>query len=173
MLTASLLLIVFFGTGCQKEGLDLPVELEFQLLDEKGNPSIVFQEGKNLRFYFVIRNKASVDIGYSPSFIDDDFFKVYRIDTSEGDVSIGKPYSNVFCEFSGSSFIIPSGDDRRFEIPWSPPEDFCCPPFCKVNKNPLLPRGKYKTSIEGPFTFTYLEKTISIRDRFEIIFEIK
>lgn len=172
MLTTSLFLTFFLGTGCQKEDFNLPVEFEFQLLDENGNPSTVVQEGESFSFNLVIQNRSSIAIGYDPAFIDDDFFHVYRIDISEGEVSMGKPYSNVFCEFTGSSFIIPSDDERRFKIPWIPPADFCCPPFCIANKNHPLPKGKYKTSIEGPFDFTYLEKSISITNRMEIIFEI-
>lgn len=169
LLLSTFLLII----GCEKEKPDLPIELDFQLLDENGVPSTVFQEGLNLRFLFIIRNKSSEDIRYIPDFINEDFFRVYRIDTSEGIVSMGKPYENLFCEFSGIHFIVPSGDERRFEIPWSPSEDFCCPPFCKVNPTLALPEGKYKTFIEGPFNFIFKEKPFSITDSFEIVFEIE
>lgn len=46
-------------------------------------------------------------------------------------------------------------------------------PFCVVIKNSPLPKGKYKTSIEGPFTFSYLEETMVVENRYEITFEIK
>ena len=160
--------------SCEKEKSDLPIELEFHLLDENGVPSTVFQEGLNFRFCFIIRNKSSEDIGYIPDFINDDFFRVYRIDSSEGVVSKGKPYENFFCEYSGTHFIVPSGDERRLEIPWIPSEDFCCSPFCIVNPSIVaLPKGKYKTFIEGPFNFMYKDKPLSINDRFEIVFEIQ
>ncbi len=160
-------------TSCGIEEYDLPLELDFQLLDENGTSSTAFQEGQNFRFLFIIRNNSFEDIEYVPDFITDDFFRVYRIDTSEGIVSVGKPYENLFCEFGGMNFIVPSGEERHFEIPWTPFEDFCCPPFCKVNSNSVLPKGKYKTFIEGPFNFVYKEKTVSISNGFEIIFEIE
>lgn len=165
-------LTFLFNTGCQNETLDVPIELEFHLLDEDNISTNLFQEGVNFRFLFTIRNKSSNDIRYVPDFINEDFFKVYKIGASEGITSMGKPYENLFCEFSGGNFIIPSGDERHFEIPWIPSEDFCCPPFCKVNVNQALPRGKYVTSIDGPFNFVYQEKQLSIDKQFEIYFEV-
>lgn len=165
-------LISILSTGCEKENFNFPVEFEFQLLDENGVPSTEFQEGQNFQFSLVIRNQSSKDIGYSPSFIGDDFFRIYRIDTSEGEVSMGKPYSSIFCEYIGGQFVIPAGDELRLEIPWIPSEDFCCPPFCKVNNNSPLPKGNYKTFIEGSFDFVYKGETTTITKRFEIFFTI-
>jgi hypothetical protein len=172
LLTISL---IGLGVGCQDNSENdsvLFVEFEFQLLEETGDPSTVFQEGQNFRFSFVIRNQSSKNIGYSPSFIDDDFFRVYRIDTSEGEVPMGKPYSSVFCEYIGSQFVILPDDELHLEIPWIPTADFCCPPFCKVNNNSPLSKGNYKTFIEGSFNFDYEGESKTITKRFEILFTI-
>lgn len=165
-------LIFLLNTGCLKETLEVPIELEFHLLDEDNVSTKLFQEGENFRFRLTIRNKSSHDIRYVPDFINEDFFKVYKTDSSNGMASKGKPYENLFCEFSGANFLIHGGEERHFGIHWIPLEDFCCPPFCKVNVNPALPKGKYLTSIDGPFNFVYQEKPLSIHKRFEINFEV-
>jgi hypothetical protein len=165
-------LIFLLNTGCQKETLEVPIELELHLLDEDNVSTKLFQEGENFRFRFTIRNMSSNDIGYIPDFINEDFFRVYRLDNFEGMVSKGKPYENLFCEFSGANFLIPGGEELHFEISWIPSEDFCCPPFCKVNANPVLTKGKYFTFIEGPFNFIYQKNPVSIDKQFKIDFEV-
>lgn len=149
------------------------IELEFNILNEESTISRVFKTAENFQFQFIIRNNSSSQISFDPGFIDEDFFRVFETKFNGDSVSIGQPYKNLFCTFTGSHFVIHPNSEYRFEIPWSPLEDNCCPPFCLINKNTLLEKGKYKTIINGPFNFIVNGESLSMNEAFTIDFEIK
>ncbi|EON79172.1 hypothetical protein ADIS_0401 [Lunatimonas lonarensis] len=132
----------------------------------------MFKEGENFRFSFILSNFSEDYVRFSPSFIDDDFFMVYRLEDLGNYIPISKPYHNIFCEFSLNQFLISPKGEFRFEIPWSPEENFCCPPFCKTSNNLPLPVGIYKTSINQTIEFTIEEKVIFLNYDHLIEFEI-
>jgi hypothetical protein len=166
------LVFVFCLMGCTSEEPNKKIEMTFELLNDAGNRITEFQTGENFHFRFVIKNLSKKSVEYQSSFVDESFFSVIKLNTPEGDVNMGQPYENIFCAFLGTQFIIQPGEEQVFEIPWVPSEDFCCPPFCIVNKdNELLTIGKYKTTINGPFHFIQEGKPFTIYKDFEIMFE--
>lgn len=175
MLAMIAILILPLYAGCKKSETDMQVniEVEFNLLNDVGIVSTIFNEDDNFRFQFVIRNNTSTQIKFDPNFIGDDFFRVFRAEPQGGLVSMGKPYQNAFCQFGLGQFIIAPDTEYRFEIPWIPEEGNSYQPFCLVNKNDPLPKGKYWTSVEGPIHFFDEDRTITYESRFVIDFEIK
>ncbi|MEC3878751.1 hypothetical protein [Parapedobacter sp. 10938] len=165
-------LLLCIQMACEKKEANQPIEMAFNLLKEDGEPSTTFKEGENFRFLFVIRNNSSSPINFDPTFVGEIFFKVFRIDSQEGLISVGKPYQNVFCSFDGMQFVISPNSEYRFEIPWTPPQDNCCLPFCLISKNDPLSPGSYRTTIEGPFNFTYDNESFTIDEKYSINFEI-
>lgn len=159
--------------ACQKEKAILPVEVEFDLLDENGVSSKIFNEGENFRFQLILRNNSSSQISFKPTFIDDDFFRVFETKSNSSPVLVGAPYQSVFCTYIGDHFVIPPDSEYRFEIPWNPSEHHCCPPFCLVNKSAPLAKGKFRTTINGPFDFIIDGELTSINKVLNIDFEIK
>lgn len=167
-----IIIALFVGTACSKQDAPLQVEATFQLLNEAGQSTTVFSEGENFQFLFVIRNKTVSQLNFSPDFMGDDFFRVFRSEQG-GFVSMGKPYQNAFCQFGVGQFIIAPGEEYRFNIPWVPEDGNNYYPFCLTNKNDPLSKGKYRTAIEKPIHVTYEGGAITIAERFVIDFEIK
>lgn len=169
------IIILFFPllNACQKEKTILPIELEFNLLDENRIVSKAFKEGENFRFQLILRNNSSSQVNFKPTFIDKDFFHVFETKPNGNPASVGTPYESVFCTYVGDHFIISPDSEYRFEIPWNPSEHHCCPPFCLVNQNAPLAKGKFRTTINGPFDFIIDGELISINEALNIDFEIK
>lgn len=164
--------LLYLQIGCEKKEVHQPIEIAFNLLKENGEPSTAFQKGENFRFLFVIRNNSPSSVNFDPTFVDENFFNVFGDDSQEGFISVGKPYRNVFCSFDGMQFVISPNSEYRFEIPWAPPQDNCCRPFCLINKNDPLSPGDYRTTIEGPFNFTYDNESFTIDGKYSINFKI-
>ncbi|MCE7054022.1 hypothetical protein LZF95_04975 [Algoriphagus sp. AGSA1] len=172
LLKTSLIILLSHLLGCTEEEPNQKIKMTFELRDDAGNRKTDFQSGENFHFRFVIKNLSKKNIEYQSGFVDENFFSVIKLDTSEGDIYMGQPYENVFCTFFGTQFIIQPDEEQLFEIPWIPSEDFCCPPFCIINKdNELLTTGKYKTTVKGSFQFIQEETTFTIDEDFEIVFE--
>jgi len=167
-----IIIVLFAGIACSKQDVPLNVEAAFQLLNEAGQPATVYNEGESFQFLFVIRNKTGMQLTFNPDFIEEDFFRVFRLEQS-GFVSMGKPYQNAFCQFGVGQFIIAPGEEYRFNIPWVPEDGNNYYPFCLTNKNDPLSKGKYRTAIEKPIHVTYEGGAITIAERFVIDFEIK
>ena len=54
-------LITLLAVGCEEDNFENnPVSFDFQLLNEQGNPSTNFNQGKNFYFRFLIKNNAQV-----------------------------------------------------------------------------------------------------------------
>lgn len=174
MVFVRIVFLISMTIGCTKSDPtpNYPIKISFQLLNEIGEPSIIFKEGENFRFSFIISNFSEDDVRFSPSFIDDDFFIVYRMEELGNFSPVSKPYQNIFCEFSLNQFVISPQSEYQFEIPWSPEENFCCPPFCKITNNLPLPVGIYRTSINRTIEFIIEEKLILLKYDHLIEFEI-
>ncbi len=172
LLKTSLVILLFHLVGCTDEEPNRKIKMTFELLDDAGNRKTHFRSGENVHFRFVVKNSSNKDVRYLPGFVGEKFFSVTKLDTPEGDIVMGRPYENVFCAFFGTQFLIQAGEEQLFEIPWVPSGDFCCPPFCFVNKeNEPLTTGKYKTSVNGPFEFIQEGVPFTIDKDFEIKFE--
>ncbi len=152
-----------------------PISFEFQLLDEKGNPSTVFNEGENIVFDFQIINNTDVDCYfYQHKFNTERFLEVYSADK----VSLGKPYRSIFCDKIGLLIIEPKSA-LSVKASWITDSNCCDFPYlCGVNKQSILPKGKYSTGFEGPFTFRfsgsdedqyYIIDNIGFQINFEVI----
>jgi len=110
--------ILMFFASCEKNKTDLPVEFKFVLLDTLGNEKTVFNQGENLIFSFQVINSGSEDLMLENFFPNDDFFRVYQLNTNGGTLDYGKPYEHLFCEYIGA-FQISKNDTFKIEIPWN------------------------------------------------------
>lgn len=137
------------------------VGIEFCLLNEKGEPATIFQEGENFKFHLTIINHVEPD---TAMYIVSDFihnealFKV--LDRTE--ITIGKPWEKSMClEISDGVNQIYAGEKWIIESPWFETRVFdgtngsdnikylqCY--YSGLNMKPL-PIGKYFTELSQQF----------------------
>lgn len=132
------------------------VEFVFRLLNEQGLQSTSFLDEENFILSFLIINKSS-ESSYLQHVDIEDFFRVYKFDTSEGGelIDLGKPYQSMFCLKRGGINIDP-GDTLKFETPWSVPENYSPDDgliFCGGNNAAPLKKGKYQVNFSSSFGF--------------------
>ena len=165
--------------GCDEIEQEMPVSFDFRLLNEKGVPVHTFREGENFVFSFLIINDFSRTVIFQ-SMETEEFFKVYRLNNIEesAELSLGKPYKNIFCTYQNGYPIVPN-DTLRIEIPWIPEPwepgmPFYSSIFCGVMDNDPLPKGVYKTGFSSVFDFSIdgVEHTTPL-NKFEILFNFK
>lgn len=84
--------------SCSKDGNspDHPVEVQFQLLNEAGEPTTSFREGEDITFDYKIVNKGSKEVVWMYHTSDyTNLFEVSRIAPSQSAKVIGTPYQNM------------------------------------------------------------------------------
>lgn len=123
--------------SCQKESIEPIMELtidgmqkvitvekngvgiEFCLLNEKGEPATVFQEGENFKFHLAIINNVEPDTAMyivSDFFTNQEIFKVYDINENV----IGRPWEEkMVIERSDATNQIDAGEKWIMESPWT------------------------------------------------------
>ena len=85
--------------SCKKNSNELPVEFQLRVLDTLGIEKSVFKQGENIVFSFVIENKSSEDLFFFHAQMNTtDFFRLYKLDSSQNHSDLGKPYKHIFCE---------------------------------------------------------------------------
>ena len=170
--------MLIFSTSCESSQSDLAVEFEFRLLNLQGEESLMFNQGENFVFSFLIINRTKETILFH-SLNWEDFFKVERLNGQEEsqNVEIGKPYETMFCTFQ-SGHIIQASDTLKLEIPWSPSNwepgaPYYTTIFCGVIENSPLPSGPYRTKFNTGFVFSFNEVEYKLPERkFGIEFNI-
>ena len=184
------LFLSLMGAGCEKEDELLweispdsetaviqkevdGIEFKFCLLNEKGEPATVFNEGENFTFQFEFRNLTENEIKFSSSFINDDFFKV-----KNNDIDFGKPWQSIFCEYVSlpEYFILKKFETNILQINWVVAGNNTSGiyPFCPANQKEILHKGNYYTQFELNFEYKSNDESKSINGiKFKINFEIK
>jgi hypothetical protein len=189
--SALLLLFSLIGAGCEKEE-DLfelqigdkdatlikevnGIEFKFCLLNEQGEPATVFNEGENFTFQFSITNFKKDSIIITTEFINDEFFRVYRM-TGDSKSDMGKPWTGVWCYYSGEpkEFILQSSKIKSLQCPWvltvKEKPDY---PLCVSESKDYLGRGEYFTSFNLNFHYIFNNESVIIKEKeFKINFKI-
>ena len=161
--TASIIiqLILFAMLSCEKEGNkdDFPLSLTYELLDSIGNSKISFAKGEEIIFLFKITNNSDSILYFETKFINEEFFKVYKIENGEK-ISMGKSFKGLYCYYVPTpDFYVLPGKSGGVAIPWSPiHEDYY--PFCNVIQKPSLDKGNYFTGFTSNFKFYTKNKVI-------------
>jgi hypothetical protein len=110
--------IAIIFVSCEKDKTELPVEFKFVLLDTLGIEKTVFNQGENVIFSFVIANKTSEDLYFHHAEMNtNDFFRLHKLNPTEVDLDLGKPYEHIFCEYIGA-LLIPANGNFKIEMPW-------------------------------------------------------
>ncbi|NQU79926.1 MAG: hypothetical protein HQ543_00215 [Bacteroidetes bacterium] len=173
-------LFIVAVTSCQKEPMEPVTELaidseqkviavekngigiEFCLLNEKGEPDTVFNEGENFKFHLAIINNVEPD---TSMFIVSDFLGnpgLFMVFESNSD-TIGKPINWCLTDLrSDASNRINHGEKWYMEIPWHETRGIEVPfdyhnligvfqQFFMGLDQPPLSKGKYYTKITQQF----------------------
>lgn len=166
---------MFTGFSCNKNKNELPVEFMFRLLDENGTIKTLFNEGENVIFSFVIVNKTKEDLFFYHSEMNtNDFFRLYKIDSLQGKLDLGKPYDYIFCEMIGA-LMVPVDSVLKIEIPWLWDENqsfgyIGCPNDNYHSITFPLTTGDYKTAFSSHFRIGNIQTE---EKHFEIRFTVK
>jgi len=190
-ITSFVLLFALMGAGCKKDDKLLweispisnsnviqktvdGVEFKYCLLNEKGEPSTVFNEGENFDFIFSFKNNMQDTIVVTTEFINSNFFRVYRsLDRND----MGKPWTGVWCDYSLAPQEIYSAPStiKLLHCPWVLTNDNAPEyPLCMSESKDYLAKGKYETFFDLDFHFTIGGKQKIIDNiTFKINFEIK
>jgi hypothetical protein len=148
-------IILVTALSCDKINNDTLVNFKFRLLDEQGNEKTVFNEGENVIFSFFIENKTSEDLTfYQHEMNTDDFFRLYKINSTEGVSDLGKPYFHIFCD--KILLKVPANGIFKIEIPWLWYENqnygyIGCPHEYYHNDTFPLTSGDYRTTFSSTF----------------------
>jgi len=186
------LFLSLMGAGCEKEEDELLLEIssdsksaiiqkevdgiEFKLclLNEKGEPANVFNEGENFGFNFSFKNKIQDTIIVTTEFINSNFFRVYR---SLDKPDMGKPWTGVWCNLSLAPHEINLAPSnlKQLYCPWILIKDIAPDyPLCMGESKDYLAKGKYETFFNLDFHFTIGDKKRIIDNiTFKINFEIQ
>jgi len=166
LLIASALVIV----SCEKDKTDLPIEYKFVLLDTLGNEKTAFNQGENIIFSFQIINKGSEDLYLEKFLPNDEFFRVYNLNTDEGTLDYGVPYTGFTLS---AGYFVYENDTLKIKYPWNNinSENATNTILFGNNKRPNLSIGSFTTSFSQSFTFGNNIKTEE--KHFEINFTIK
>lgn len=184
------LLFSFISAGCQKDDifeLDIGdenavilkeidgMEFKFCLLNEQGNPATIFNAGENFIFLFSFRNNLSDSIIVTTEFINNDFFRVSKIN-NDNEVDMGTPWTGVWCRYSGEphEFIVQRTKIKSLKCPWvltdTKVPDY---PLCISESKDYLSTGEYLTSFNLNFHYIFNSELKIIKDKkFKINFKI-
>jgi len=159
------------------------IGFKFCLLNVDSIPANEFKTGENFYFYFVIENFLKEEITIEGKSLHPNLFLVYSEETGE---LIGKPISGHFCEFSGTTKVVPIHGKQSliYIFPWS---DFFSEeekinlhpdwyyrglffnyPFCFGHMNSLLSKGIYSCRFKMDFQYRVGGKT---RDGFGFLID--
>lgn len=115
LMILALATILMLVASCEKNKTELPVEFKFVLLDTLGNEKTVFNQGENIIFSFQIINNSSEKLFLENFLPNNDFFRVYQLNTNESTLDYGFPQSGV--EKVGG-YYINSNSRIEFKFPW-------------------------------------------------------
>jgi hypothetical protein len=117
-----------------------------------GHEKSVFNHGENIVFSFKILNTSSEELVIQ-NFLNEnaDFFKLFRLDSNEGNLNYGAPDA-IIC--SVGFFSIQANSTLEFKCPWVYSENANDHQFCLIpiasNKS-YLPKGNYYTGFTQSF----------------------
>lgn len=153
-------LLVSSTVSCQKTDTAPggPLTASFQLLNEQGQEAAVFPQGQNLIFRFQLANTSDQDIYVeNPVFDPREFLEVFSM-AEKQPVSLGKPYSGIFCTYQGG-YRIAAHQAMLFTIPWvdapAYPISF---PLCGHAPTTYLPLGHYRTAFRPSVTWHFWDQ---------------
>jgi len=189
----SILVLTLLSVGCDKNN-DLPIlleinpdsdetvikyftkQIEFELciLNKDGQPATVFNKVDNFTFSFSFKNISSDQIIVTTEFINSDFFNVYL---AQNKTNIGKPWTGLWCEFSGlpQEIKVNSQSIGKIRCPWildkNNTPDY---PLCMAQSKASLNIGDYYTILDLDFHYSINGKTNIINNiKFKIFFKVK
>jgi hypothetical protein len=131
----------------------IPLVCSFQLLNEQGQDAVVFPQGQNFIFRFQVTNTSDQDIYVDNPVIDTrEFLEVFSL-AEKQQVSVGRPYSGIFCEYIGG-YTVAAHQAMTFTIPWVAATAFPMSfPFCGHAPTKYLPAGHYHTAFTPSVTW--------------------
>jgi len=162
---------LLFIASCDKNKNELPVEFKFRLLDTLGNEKTEFNQGENIIFSFLVINKNSEDLMLENFLPNNDFFRIYQPNTSEGTLNYGLPYDAI-CEIS--YFTIPANDILELKCPWVSSDNSSYYYNCLLTNKELhetfIPVGNFYTNFMQSFKI----KDVQTEEKqFKINFTVK
>jgi hypothetical protein len=143
-------------SGCDKAVAPAePLTCSFQMLNEQGQGATVFPLGQNFIFRFQVTNTSDQDIYVDNPVIDTrEFLEVFSI-AEKQQVSVGRPYSGIFCEYV-SGYTIAAHKAMLFNIPWVAATSYQMSfPFCGHAPTTYLPTGHYRTAFRPVITWSF------------------
>jgi len=126
------------------------IEFKFCLLNEKGEPATVFNEGENFTFQFVIKNNLDTTIIFDNSL----FYVSGFCELKNGKENLGSSFKIVgIADIGDVAFSISPGMASTWEVLWIPENDEWSKGFVSYKRNNLqyLPKGEYYTKFSHRF----------------------
>jgi len=150
------------------------IEFKFCLLNEQGIPSTIFNEKENFILSFSFKNNLQNTISVNTEFINYEFYRVYRYTDNK---DMGKPWTGVWCNFSGlpKEIDLLQSSIKNLNCPWVLTE-YSTPdyPLCMSESKSFLDKGDYFTSIELDFHYKVNNKEYIINKfRYRINFRVQ
>ena len=152
--------ICFFSSmgGCGEDASELPLDFDFSLLNNSGEPSSTYSENETILFSFLIHNTSEDDLAwynYCEVFSNENFYSVYQLIEDDSGVSsyeyIGQPFVlPVNCQ--DRPILVKPGIGYYLKIPW-----------LSNPNNSILMAGDYKIEFDILINFNgqNISKTIS------------
>ena len=149
------LMIAICMFSCNENSSEISnLRFELALLNDNQESVTSFNEDDPIIFRLLIINESDLDVMFT-GFEHEEIFKVYEVSVS-GENPVGKPYSNIGCEFIGG-YPLGSQDSIMIKIPWIPKSgelEEVHRILCGLNyENPSLEIGSYRTYLNAKFFF--------------------
>jgi hypothetical protein len=150
------LLLLFLLLGCHKEKTPFPIQIEYALLNSKGEKTNSFKQGEEIIFQLSMTN-VSQETWYLPFdsqygiLGNKDLFYVFK--NKEG---IGSPQKDVSFLFKKALKFEPNSN-KKFSIPWIVTDStkIYFPFFYdKQNPNKILLSGTYESKFNLSYSVT-------------------
>ena len=117
VLLVGVMLLSLMGCSNKESELTGALDVEFSLMNEKGEKTNEFSEGENIIFRMEIKNSSDDDVVLAHTNIADilghNAFRVYTIDGKD----MGTPWDDLIDDYLGA-FVLSAHQTRVAECPW-------------------------------------------------------
>jgi hypothetical protein len=129
------------------------IEFKFYLMNEKGEPATVFNQGENFSFYFSVTNKTKDNLYFDTNFISPTFFRVFSSDKQD----FGSSFQMLTAlDIGVAAFPFDVNQTYSFQESWIDTRTtswgWLQGSYKSVLKDPL-PKGNYYTEFKHLFSF--------------------
>ncbi len=173
------LTFILFIVSCHDDVYELPVTIDYKLLNQDFREARTFKVGDNILFQLSITNHTLDEVKFYQKEMDiRTYCRVWSIDQIGNVTDYGRPYLDIFCGHEPISIAPKETFVTTISwyppIPWSRDSPYFNPYVCSINEDiPVLGPGEYRNHFSSVFRFTFDHHRWVTSESFPIEFTIE